>query len=190
MFLSNAAVLLLGAMQPALGKPTANCAYDGGARFSSTSFTRNQTIVSFIEPESRCPLGEAMIGVWPADFKNPSVANAKAKAPLPPSKGCPATSAAKFNDAELGDGEFKAIFFCNDGSTQPWIVADAPFTVVPGPPRPAKRGECAHRSSDLGGQWMYSACKGLNEGVCEDCGFGQTCNACNECKEACGKCYN
>ncbi|EFY86748.1 hypothetical protein MAC_07249 [Metarhizium acridum CQMa 102] len=185
MFLSNAAVLLLlGALQPALGKPAIPRPMLDGSKneIASQWLTATETVINYLAPNPGCGANvKAWVGVWSADACNPYTADFKAWSYVEPTQG-DEIRAVKFNNAELGIGEYKAAFVCEDGRRQPWMVSQT-FKVDGAPP--ARNGQCVHRRSTYNNEWTYTSCDKVKD-LCFDCAVGARCIACEDCKKQCG----
>ncbi|KAM3503436.1 hypothetical protein MY11210_008720 [Beauveria gryllotalpidicola] len=175
MHFSNAAVFLLSALQPALGKPTLlHRAGDGSQNeIMSQWLSATETVINFFAPNPGCGNTKPWVGVWPVDAGNPYMAQYKAWQYVdPPSDS--EMSIVIFNNAELGVGEYKAVFVCEDGKRSPWMVSNA-FKVDAAPPE--REGYCVHRKSKTDNTWQYTACDKLIS-LCYACSLGGTCVAC------------
>lgn len=185
MLLPTAAVCLLGALQPALATPAPALPrrqMDGTKNEIATQWlTATDFVVNYFAPNPDCGDRKAWVGVWSADACNPYWADFKTWAYVEPTVGFDIQTV-KFNLAELGMGEFKAAFVCEDGRRQPWMVSET-FKVDSAPP--ARDGLCAHRISTYNTGWTYTSCDKVENNLCFDCAFGGSCNACTDCKLQC-----
>ncbi|KAM3516392.1 hypothetical protein NHJ13051_009955 [Beauveria bassiana] len=66
MHLSNTAVLLLGALQPALGSRTFDTIGDVN-EVEAQYITTDQTVINYHAPNHGCGGYRAWVGIWPAD---------------------------------------------------------------------------------------------------------------------------
>ncbi|OAQ95645.1 hypothetical protein LLEC1_03363 [Akanthomyces lecanii] len=110
-----------------------------------------------------------------------SSAGSKAWQYLDPAKGNKVQTV-KFNNAELGVGNFSAAFVCEDSGKAPWLTSKT-FKLDAAPPK--KEGQCLHRHSNFNSSWTYTACDEVEDGLCFVCGMQATCDACDVCKAQC-----
>ncbi|XWW93408.1 hypothetical protein V2A60_001341 [Cordyceps javanica] len=183
MHFSNAAVLLLGALQPALGKPALlHRAGDGSKNeILSQWMTATETVINFFAPDTGCGDTRAWVGVWPTDACNPYWADFKTWQYVEPTSGFQLRTV-KFNNTALGVGEYKAAFVCEDGRRAPWMLSET-FKVDAAPYE--AEGYCVHRKSTYNNEWTYTKCDKVADSLCFDCAFGHSCIACSDCKAQC-----
>ncbi|KAM3506798.1 hypothetical protein MY11210_007419 [Beauveria gryllotalpidicola] len=103
---------------------------------------------------------KAWVGVWPVDACNPYQADYMA--------------------AEIGVGEFKAAFVCEDDKRQPWLVSKT-INIDAAPP--ARGGQCAHRRGFSNPECTYTPCDTFADSLCFDCSFATTCQECTKCEQ-------
>ncbi|KAM3556864.1 hypothetical protein ARSEF4850_005338 [Beauveria asiatica] len=130
MHLSNAAVLLLGALQPASGTRTFEVLGDLN-EIESQYVSTNKTIINYYAPDHGCGGYRAWVGVWPADVCDNYYGEFRTWAYVESTKGSKFNTVRLGND-EMGAGKFKAAFVCEDGQRRPWLVSQ-PFTVDKAP---------------------------------------------------------
>ncbi|KAG8409087.1 hypothetical protein J3459_017790 [Metarhizium acridum] len=134
--------------------------------------TPNQILMGYNANNAGCDADfGAWVGVWPAEAE--FTTNHKAWQFLKADKW-----AVSFNKSELGDGAWKAAFFCNDGRRAPFLVSDN-FELS------AKSATCLLRREMEGADWFTWQCDGYGS-RCIDCGFSDKCQLCNECASQCG----
>ncbi|KAM3457188.1 hypothetical protein MY3296_001240 [Beauveria thailandica] len=132
MHLSNAAVLLLGALQPALGARTFEELGDLN-EIESQYVSNNETIINYYAPDHGCGGGyRPWVGVWPADVCDNYRGKYKTWAWVESTTEDSDFNTVRFSNDELGAGEFKAAFVCEGGQGRPWLVSQ-PFTVDKAP---------------------------------------------------------
>ncbi|KAM3538624.1 hypothetical protein ARSEF1564_008454 [Beauveria bassiana] len=150
MLFSNAAVLLLGALQPALGTPTLlrRAGDETKNEILSQYQTPTATVIIFRAPTPGCGNTRAWVGVWPTDACNPYWADFKAWQYVEPIEGYD-YHRVTFNNAELGIGEYKAAFVCEDGRRQPWLVSKT-FKVDGENPTNKQKGERCNKIDECG----------------------------------------
>ncbi|PMB64074.1 hypothetical protein BM221_010242 [Beauveria bassiana] len=184
MHFSNAAIFLLGALQPTLAKPTLLHRTGDGSQNKIVSQwqTATETVIDFLAPNPGCGSTKPWVGIWPVDAGNPYWAEYKAWQYVEPTSGFDIRTV-KFNNAKLGIGEYKAAFVCEDGRRSPWMVSKT-FKVDAAPPK--EKGQCVYRRSIYNNAWTYIACDKVSNNLCYDCGFGGHCNACSDCQDQCG----
>ncbi|KAM3556856.1 hypothetical protein ARSEF4850_005330 [Beauveria asiatica] len=180
MHLSNAAVLLLGALQPASGTRTFEVLGDLN-EIESQYVSTNKTIINYYAPDHGCGGYRAWVGVWPADVCDNYYGEFRTWAYVESTKGSKFNTVRLGND-EMGAGKFKAAFVCEDGQRRPWLVSQ-PFTVDKAPE--AAPGECVHRVSRRDPKWATTQCKKIND-VCAFCyGPFNNCDNCDACQWQC-----
>jgi hypothetical protein len=183
MHLSNAAVLLLGALQPAFGSRTFEDLGDLN-EIESQYVSTNETIINYYAPDHGCGGYRAWVGVWPADVCDNYWGEFKTWAYVESTKVGHEFNTVKLSNEEMGVGKFKAAFVCEDGRRQPWMVSQ-PFTVDKGPE--AAPGQCVHRVSRRNPEWKTTQCDEIGE-ICAFCNFPfQNCDICNSCTWQCGQ---
>ncbi|KID83990.1 hypothetical protein MGU_08756 [Metarhizium guizhouense ARSEF 977] len=185
MYLSTATVLVLGALQPVLGSPAPQRVPTDGSQnvIISDWLTATKTVINYHAPDPKCGGHRPWVGMWPADACNPYAADFKAWAYVKKTQGFDDIATVEFDNAQLGPGEFKAAFVCEDGKRQPWMLSKT-FKIDEAPP--SEPGQCVHRQSDQKTTWTYTACDRVKSDLCFDCVFGLTCIACSDCEEQCG----
>ncbi|KAM3500465.1 hypothetical protein MY10362_006377 [Beauveria mimosiformis] len=181
MHLSNAAVLLLGALQPALGR-TFDSLGDLN-EIESQWVSTNETIINYYAPDNECGDSKAWVGVWPAsacDYYGESKTWAYVESTK--KRLGEKFNTVKLSNDEIGAGKFKAAFLCEDGRRGPWLVSQ-PFTIDKAPE--AAPGQCVHRATRRNPEWITRQCDNL-EGICNWCTFPfQNCDNCNACQWQC-----
>ncbi|OAA37088.1 hypothetical protein BBO_07787 [Beauveria brongniartii RCEF 3172] len=162
MHLSNAAVLLLGALQPALGRRTFDSIGDLN-EIESQWVSTNETIINYYAPDHGCGGYKAWVGVWPAnacdyygEFKTWAYVESTKK------RLGEEFNTVKLSNDEIGAGKFKAAFVCEDGRREPWLVSQ-PFTIDKAPE--AAPGQCVHRVARRNPEWTTRQCNDL-ESIC------------------------
>ncbi|KAK8150052.1 hypothetical protein G3M48_004431 [Beauveria asiatica] len=180
MHLSNAAVLLLGALQPALGIRTFEDLGDLN-EIESQYVSTNETIINYYAPDHGCGGHRAWVGVWPADVCD-YYGEFKTWAYVESTTEDSDFNTVRLSNDEMGAGKFKAAFVCEDGQRRPWLVSQ-PFTVDKAPE--AAPGECVHRVSRRNPKWTTMQCKDV-DGICTFCDFPlRNCDTCEACKWQC-----
>ncbi|KID80862.1 hypothetical protein MAJ_11461, partial [Metarhizium majus ARSEF 297] len=192
MYLSTATVFVLGALQPVLGSPAPQRLPPDGRQNHILSYwlTFNKTVINYYAPDPKCGGHRPWVGMWPADACNtyaagacnPYAADFKAWAYVKKTQGFHDIATVEFDNAQLGPGEFKAAFVCEDGKRQPWMLSET-FKIVEAPP--PKPGQCVHRQTDWNTTWVYTACDRIGRDLCYDCTLELTCIACTDCEEQC-----
>ncbi|KAM0664437.1 hypothetical protein ACQRIT_007456 [Beauveria bassiana] len=186
MHLSNAAVLLLGALQPALGNGKRTFPFIGDLNEIEAQYINtNETVINYCAPNHGCGGYKAWVGIWPADVCDNYFGEHKAWAYVESTKGYGHKwNTVKFSNDEIGAGKFKAAFVCEDGRRQPWLVSQ-PFTIDKAPE--AAPGQCVHRGSRRNPEWRTRQCDDL-EPICARCSEPpRNCENCNACKSQCGQ---
>ncbi|KAM3436055.1 hypothetical protein MY4824_004533 [Beauveria thailandica] len=185
---STAAALLLGALQPALAAPSPDepelprVLLDGTQNaIMSQRLTATEVIISYYAPDPGCGSTKAWVGVWPVDACNPYHADYKAWSHVEPTSGRD-LGKVRFKAADIGVGEFKAAFVCEDGRRQPWLVSEV-FKIDAAPP--ARTGQCLYRKNIVEPEWMFTPCDKIADSLCSICGAKDTCEACTDCKQQC-----
>ncbi|KAM0740031.1 hypothetical protein ACQRIT_005215 [Beauveria bassiana] len=183
MHLSNTAVLLLGALQPALGARTFDTIGDVN-EVESQYITIDQTVINYHAPNHGCGGYKAWVGIWPADVCD-YFGDYKAWDWVESTRGFGyGFNTVKFSNKEIGVGKFKAAFVCEDGRRQPWLVSQ-PFTIDKAPE--AAPGQCVYRASKRNPEWKTIQCDGLSDGICYFCHYPPAdCDNCDACKSQCG----
>ncbi|XWW96224.1 hypothetical protein V2A60_004197 [Cordyceps javanica] len=141
------------------------------------------TVINYFAPKPNCSHGEPRVGICLVEKcdSSPGADGLKAVQPVERTSDFQIRTV-KFNNTELGPGEYRAAFVCEDGENPPWMLSRS-FTVDAAPP--AEEGKCVHRSSTFSPAWKYTACDKV-PGLCHDCDFSAQCGACLECQDQCG----
>lgn len=184
MLLSNAVVLVLGALQPALSKPANRRQfYEAENRISEQAQIDGRTVISYYAPNPGCADGvRTWAGVWPASASNPYTADYKARLYVDIIDDDEIRVAA-FNNAELGIGEFKAAFVCDDDKRQAWLVSEN-FKIDDA--TPAKNNStCIYAGPEWDPGFMSVSCDEVENRFCFDCTV--ICAPCEYCKRQCGQ---
>ncbi|EFY88410.1 hypothetical protein MAC_05462 [Metarhizium acridum CQMa 102] len=150
MLLSSAAVVL-GALQPALGKPSLLRRQMDGTKNEVVNqrLAATEIVIDYLAPNPPCGPYSPWVGIWPADACNSFAADPKAWAYVKPTKGRDIGNV-KLNLSDLDVGEYRAAFVCEDGKRQAWIVSQ-PFKVdKEAPPAKKKQGERCYEADDCG----------------------------------------
>ncbi|OAQ99854.1 hypothetical protein LLEC1_05135 [Akanthomyces lecanii] len=189
MHFPNTAVLLLGALQPALGKPATLHRAEGrsGSRVGSQWAGAREAFVAYIAGDNVCGTDQPWAGLWPVTDQNSTQSfsgDFKAKQYIDPAAR--GKQFVKFSTAELAAGQYAAAFFCNDGDrSKPFMQTSETITVKEAPPQ--KEGQCVYGSNYENTNWLYMPCDQVQKELCGmDCGFRQSCLKCTECKSQCG----
>ncbi|KAK8146992.1 hypothetical protein G3M48_002294 [Beauveria asiatica] len=184
----SAAALLLGALQPALAAPSPGepelprVPLDGTKNVIMTQWlTATEFVINYYAPDPGCGSKKSWVGVWPVDACNPYHADYKAWSYVESTSGMD-LGKVRLKAAEIGVGEFKAAFVCEDGRRQPWLVSKT-FKIDSAPP--ARTGQCLHRKNTSEPEWMFTPCDKIADSLCSICGFEDTCEACADCKQQC-----
>ncbi|OAA35345.1 hypothetical protein BBO_08766 [Beauveria brongniartii RCEF 3172] len=185
---SSAAALLLGALQPAFAAPwpgepeLPRVLLDGTQNAIMSQFlTSTEFAINYYAPDPGCGSTKAWVGVWPIDACNPYHADYKAWSYVELTSGKD-LSKVRFKAAEIGVGEFKAAFLCEDGRRQPWLVSEA-FKIDAAPP--ARTGQCLYRKNTFEPEWTFTPCDKLAESVCYFCHSFRACETCAYCEQQC-----
>ncbi|KGQ09270.1 hypothetical protein BBAD15_g5395 [Beauveria bassiana D1-5] len=149
---------------------------------SDQHLSATETVIQFFAPNPGCGNTKPWVAVWPSDASEPYLADYKVWQYVEPTSGLKPHTV-KFNNTELGIGEYKAAFVCEDGRRSPWMVSET-FKVGPVPCE--YEGWCAHRAGQYNNAWMYTACDKVAHELCEGCQLGLKCVACRDCIAQCG----
>ncbi|EFY99184.1 hypothetical protein X797_002481 [Metarhizium robertsii] len=164
MLLPSATVLLLGALQPALGKPSLRRRQMDGSKneIGAQRVTATEIAIDYLAPNPPCGGYTPWVGVWPADACNPYTADFVAWAYAERTQGRDIRTVT-INLAELDAGEYKAAFVCEDGKRKPWLVSQT-FKLEDEPPAKKKQGEQCIKSDECeGGFFCEHQCGGAME---------------------------
>ncbi|KAG8407442.1 hypothetical protein J3459_018494 [Metarhizium acridum] len=173
MLLSTAGLLLLSALQPALGQPT-DCR-GTSSNVSVKQITPNEISISYNASDARCNADvKTWVGVWEASAS--STSEPKARKYLKVNE-----TEARFTKTELGDGQWKAAFHCDNGQKTPFLISDN-FEFGSGVAAP-KPDSC--KLKDEEDKEYTFKCDRLE--VCNDCAFNHSCDQCNDCARQCGE---
>ncbi|TQV93624.1 hypothetical protein IF1G_07356 [Cordyceps javanica] len=111
------------------------------------------TVINYFAPKPNCSHGEPRVGICLVEKcdSSPGADGLKAVQPVERTSDFQIRTV-KFNNTELGPGEYRAAFVCEDGENPPWMLSRS-FTVDAAPP--AEEGKCVHRSSTFSPAWNH-----------------------------------
>ncbi|KAG8418675.1 hypothetical protein J3459_012131 [Metarhizium acridum] len=150
MLLSSAAVVL-GALQPALGKPSLLRRQMDGTKNEVVNqrLAATEIVIDYLAPNPPCGPYTPWVGIWPADACNSFAAETNVWLHVKPTKGRDIGNVT-LDLTKLKAGEYKAAFVCEDGKRQAWMVSQ-PFQVdKEAPPAKKKQGERCYEANDCG----------------------------------------
>ncbi|KID83823.1 hypothetical protein MGU_08908 [Metarhizium guizhouense ARSEF 977] len=170
MLLPTAGFLVLCALQPALGQAPAECSSN---RLLFKKLTPDEIVMGYDAKNTGCDAGvKAWVGVWGA--------NAALKTDFKAWKYLEANEGeVRFNKTELGNGQWKAAFVCEDGWRIPFLMSDN-FEL-------GGHATCTVRREHESAVWITWTCDEYQTRGCQNCVFAGLCDACNECARQCGK---
>ncbi|KAF5120936.1 hypothetical protein E5D57_013272 [Metarhizium anisopliae] len=175
MLLSTAGLFLLGALQPALSQPTLD---QGENKLVWTYISPLNVMLRYEAKDIYCASHiKRWVGVWSADA--PLTSEYKTWQYLDADQG-----QLWFTEAQLGPGEWKVAFVCEDGLRRPFISGN--FELGDGTP-PPQPGKCAYkRDSQFDDFWSIIDCDKVFNNLCRfPCTVDGTCEGCDLCKKQC-----
>ncbi|KAK8925574.1 hypothetical protein VCV18_006004 [Metarhizium anisopliae] len=172
MLLPTAGFLLLCALQPALAQAPADCSSN---KLLFKQITPHEIIMGYKAKNTGCDAGaRAWVGIWDANAALKT--NFKAWKYLEADEG-----EVRFTKTDLGDGQWKAAFVCEDGWRIPFLLSGN-FELGS---RVSSTGTCIVRRDNPGSEWETWSCDEFDEGCSLDCGYTLSCGLCNDCARQC-----